>query len=434
MPTQSYFHSTRIRDRVFRVVRDAFERARTQDKGFSFRRCVNLSDWNFVTMAIKRVLGKFDSGREFLQEQAVDHRCPRSTFFSALKSPRRNRVMQLIGDQVFRMLGQAVSEKEGVDYLAAFPELNDFSVLNGDGHFIKHSAHTRKKGGRTFAAGSIYLQDMRNGLTLPLCPVTHGDRKPHEIPVFKNKVAGLPADHFGRQKTLWVLDNAYTDHGWWEKQKRRGHFVITRLKTNYSALTCGEIPIDRSDPINVGVLNYRLAGFSSTGGCLTIVDVKDPENPEKCGFVSNLPQHFKPGLIAWLYFKRWNIEKNSDSFKNDLKENKAWAGGMIALDTQTQAIAMVYNILRTIHEIIAADEKRRTGRLTISQAKYAKGLERRENVAAKKRKKLYPFHRLLPRMSRIHSAFIRGFRTLFAANFPLKQAWHTLVALLFLHQ
>ena len=427
----SFLHSTHFRDRVFRVIRQAFDQAAALDGGASFRRCARLSDWDFVQFVVTRVLGKFDSGRDFLQEQAAKHHCPRSTFFSAMQSPRRLQVMRLVADRLFRTLGEAICVKEGVDYLAGFPELTEFSVFSGDGHFIKHSAHTRKRRGRTFGAGSIYLLDLRNGLTLPVCPVTYGDRKSHEIPCFKNAVRSRPSDHFDRRNTLWVLDNAYTDHGWWEKQKRRGHYVITRLKSNYSALTCGEIPFDGKDPINAGVINYRLAGFSSTGGCLTIVEVKDPETNQKIGFVSNLPQTFRPGLIAWLYFKRWNIEKSFDSFKNDLKENKAWADGMNALDIQSQAIAMVFNILRTVHEMVRSDQHRHTGCPTISETKYANALEKRAAIAAKKGKSLYPFHTLLPRMPRLPSAFIRGFRTLFARNSPLKLAWLALVALLF---
>ena len=31
-----------------------------------------------------------------------------------------------------------------------------------------------------------------------------------------------------------------------------------------------------------------------------------------------------PGLLAFIYKKRWDIEKVFDQFKNKLMENKAW--------------------------------------------------------------------------------------------------------------
>ena len=69
----------------------------------------------------------------------------------------------------------AVLSSQDIDYLASFPELDKYTVLAADGHFIDHACHTKKDNdGKVYAAGFIYSLNLRNGLLRPLCLLTNG--------------------------------------------------------------------------------------------------------------------------------------------------------------------------------------------------------------------------------------------------------------------
>jgi len=196
----------------------------------------------------------------------------------------------------------------------------------------------------------------------------------------------------------------------------------------------------KEDPINIGVKRYYQAGFSSYMKCLTIVDYENPENGEKFKFFTSLPLQFKPGLIAWLYFKRWNIEKGFDVLKNELNEKKAWAKGMEALKTQSYVIAFCYNINRLIHESILIENNNGQGienqttknKLTISEKKYLKYLDQRSEKAKKKNRFLSPFYKLIKRMTRLPAAFIRCFKSCFFEKIIFKISWSRLTDVLYI--
>ena len=72
---------------------------------------------------------------------------------------------------------------QGVDYLKAFPELDDYTVEAADGHFINHACHTEKNSkGTVYAAGGICALNLRSGLLRFLCLVTNGTQRHQEIP------------------------------------------------------------------------------------------------------------------------------------------------------------------------------------------------------------------------------------------------------------
>jgi len=58
---------------------------------------------------------------------------------------------------------------QGIDYLRQFPKLDEYTVEAADGHFIEHACHTPKgTQGKVYAAGFIYLLNLRFGLLKPL--------------------------------------------------------------------------------------------------------------------------------------------------------------------------------------------------------------------------------------------------------------------------
>jgi len=54
-------------------------------------------------------------------------------------------------------------------------------------------------------------------------------------------------------------------------------------------------------------------------------------------FLTNVTDHnVPPGVLAYLYKMRWNIEKSFDEIKNKLGEQKAWASTPTAKSMQAQ--------------------------------------------------------------------------------------------------
>ena len=78
-----------------------------------------------------------------------------------------------------------------------------------------------------------------------------------------------------------------------------------------------------------------------------------------------------PGVLAWLYKTRWDIEKSFDEIKNKLGEQKAWGSSATAKSMQAQFICLTLNLLHLLeHElkekegiVNEAEDKRREKRL-----------------------------------------------------------------------
>ena len=121
-------------------------------------------------------------------------------------------------------------------------------------------------------------------------------------------------------------------------------------------------------------------------------------------------KRFKPGLICWLYFLRWRIEKVYDCFKNSFNETKAWATGKIAMQIQGHSICLLYNFIQFLSEKTKAiascqDEK--------SIKKYEMNLKIRETKAMEKGRYILPLLYTSRKISRMSSQFIRVVRKLF---------------------
>jgi hypothetical protein len=52
----------------------------------------------------------------------------------------------------------------------------------------------------------------------------------------------------------------------------------------------------------------------------------------------------KPGLIAFLYSRRWEEEKCFDTWKNDFSQAKAWGASVVAIENQVR-LAIVTSLL-----------------------------------------------------------------------------------------
>ena len=160
---------------------------------------------------------------------------------------------------------------------------------------------------------------MRNGLMQQFACVSDGISKNHEMPIFRNRMQIENSINNTKKKTILINDRAFLDDRWWAKQKKKDNYAISRLKTNSSILYCGDLDFDMTDPINTGVISDRLGGTSSSGTTMRIISYIDPESGDEMTFYTTLGKEIRPGVICWLYFLRWRIEKVFDSFKNSFK-------------------------------------------------------------------------------------------------------------------
>jgi hypothetical protein len=287
------------------------------------RKCPEMSDIDFTRFGLMRCLSTVNSGRHFIQtaENIYDEQLPLSTYFNALKSPRRRQMLEAIEEQSYLLHSNTLKDN-GIDYLKQFPELKQYTVEAADGHFIDHAYHTEKsKNGKVYAAGFIYAMNLKNGLLRPLCCVTNGSKRNHEIPVLRNYIETQNNHKNKQEKHLYVYDKAVTDHSWWEAQKSHDNYMISVLKENSVATLVQSIPFDSMGDINIGVESYSI--YESKGVKFSLVEYRDPETQTLHRFETTLPECINPGTIAMLYFKRWTIEKAFNNSKSDLKEKKA---------------------------------------------------------------------------------------------------------------
>jgi hypothetical protein len=348
-----------------------------------------------------RCLSLVKSGQHFLQDmkEIHDEPHPHSTYFNALKSPRRMEMIVALAVQSYAIHSEQLS-KQCVDYLKSYPELDGYTVEATDGHFMDHACHTKKgDNGITYAAGFIYSQNMRNGLLRGLCPVTNGTIRHHEIPVLRHHIQSQKKSPAA--KNLYVYDKAVIDYAWWQAQERNNNFMISVLKENSTATFVESISFDKDDKANVGVEEYAV--YQSSKATFRVIHYRDPETGILHRFITTLSSSFRPGIIALLYYKRWTIEKAFNNSKSDLNEKKAWSSDLNALKNQMHFTTMAYNLLRVLEE---TSKTSTPDLIHPSDKKYTQALKKRQLLAEAKSGFVNPLL-FCKRISRISSQTIR---------------------------
>ncbi len=186
------------------------------------RACPELEDIDFVRIGVLRGISPVDSSRHFLQtiDEVYGEPPPLSTYFKSLKSPRRASMLEVVGHQSYQLHCETLRSQD-VDYLEQFSELDEYTVEAADGHFMDHACHTKKgKNGKVYATGFIYALNLRYGLLRPICPITSGTVRHHEIPVLRKQIETQNNADDSSKKCLYVYDKAATDYIWWDQQKQ----------------------------------------------------------------------------------------------------------------------------------------------------------------------------------------------------------------------
>lgn len=306
------------------------------------RDCPQLPDAAWIKLGLDRVLQEVPSGRAYLQQHGyrLDHCPPRANYFEALKSERRLRLLSELNDRLIESLVPALT-----DSLAIYPELVEFDLYAGDGHWHGAAAHDAPIDGAKRAVGHFYALDLRRH-TLRHLDLAQG-KKEHDMHLLKRQGAetlrqGAPK---GR-KVLYVWDKAGIDfRAWYRWKQAYGIYFISLEKSNMKLEVSGLQDWDRQDPVNAGILSVEYVG--ACGVMIRRIRYCRPETGELLTLLTS-EMTLSPGLIAFLYKLRWDIEKVFDQLKNKLGEQQAWASSSNAKTIQAGFICLLHNLLQRV--------------------------------------------------------------------------------------
>jgi hypothetical protein len=341
------------------------------DKSTYKRKCKRLKDQQWIETGLLRVLSQEPSGRAFVQKLFDTGRIEitHSLFFETLKSTRRLNLCRQVGTSIFENMRFSHCQDSPLD---AYPILEEYDIYAGDGHYHAAACHDEKKSGKKYPVQHFYCVDLRSHALrhLTLADTTGKRKKEHDIRALKRldkDILRQGADK-GR-KVIYVWDKAGIDFLQWYSWKQSGGiYFISREKDNMDLLKIADLAFDINDPINAGVISYDLVG-SSAGISIQRVIYQCPITEEKFSFITSL-SNIPPGLIAYLYKTRWDIEKIFDQVKNKMAEKKAWATSSTAKNMQAQFICMAHNLLLQLEKHLKklgvedhGENKRRSQRL-----------------------------------------------------------------------
>lgn len=307
-------------------------------------RTLSMSD--FIALGVLRHLQGMSRLREQVQrllhlDPAPGARVPlaRSTWSDALCSPARLAVLK-------QTLPALVADAAAVlpDRLADIPGLGTRPVRAIDGTYQGESAHFRrrppKEGGEDNPKGHALLSFYNLRLGVPE-DVRVETRSRHETAILRDYDRSPQALTRARH-TLFLVDRAFIDARFWDAKKAKCAItLITRMKANLRIDSTEDLGV-ATDPLNAGVQRDLRILLSSSPEPWRLITYRTRRG-HVVEFLTNefdLP----PGVIAFLYSRRWEEEKCFDTWKNDFSQAKAWGKSPVAIDNQVR-LAIVTSIL-----------------------------------------------------------------------------------------
>ncbi len=377
----------------------------------STRKCPNLKDEDFIMSNIVRVMSESESGRSFIQkrQESDEEECDFAPYYESLHSLRRLEMLREFHDG-FMKTTQSTAVAKGIDYLADFPELSGRIVVAADGHYHEHASHAKRtQSGSLLAPGTIYVQDMHTGIITPLIQTQTEGKKHHEIKMLRKHLPSLNKGH--DKKPIVAYDLAILDHAFFMEMKysrKSGIEIITKLKETVKFTFQQPLEFKQSLAVNTGITGDYCVGLNNAG-TMRVIHYVNPEDGVEYKFITTIDD-LEPGLIAWLYLKRWDIEKTYDVKKNKLHEKKAWATGEVAHEIQDLFVAITMNLLRLILALLESEFGIREEKLKKKRAVWIKA---REKTAKKNNRYLHPLVKTARHMYQLSAQFIRCVRNHF---------------------
>ena len=198
----------------------------------------------------------------------------------------------------------------------------------------------------------------------------------------------------------------------------KGIYFITRMKKNLKPISRMPVVFDTEDPVNRGVLEDLRVGIDNVA-MMRLVRYEDPVTGTVHEFLTS-EMTLRPGVVAYLYFLRWRIEKIFDTFENKLGESKSWAGSDNARLIQSLSICLAHNLMTLM--LSRLKEEARLEDAKLSERKRA-AVKRSEKQAEQRGKALPALMRNLLKPSQISLQFIRWLRN----QWMIKDSYDTAV-------
>lgn len=324
------------------------------------RECKELPDMQWLEMGVSRAITDNLSGRAFLQDWMMNHdentAVGVSHFFETLKSARRLKLIEEVNVGVAQHMP---SHPDG-----AFDSLDDLSkveVYAGDGHYHGASAHEEKIDGKKRAVGHFYTLNLRtHGLTHLAASEQEGGRKKHEHDMHALKRTSTTALRQGAGKgtqVLYVWDCAGIDLKQWHKWKQAGGvYFLSRSKSLIKFTVHQNLEYDAQDAVNQNILSDEQVTSATCEFAFRRIRYQCPASGQTYEFITN-HMNIRPGVLAWLYMRRWDIEKTYDTFKNKLGESKAWARSPIAKAMQAQFMCLAHNLMVLLESLTSKSQE-----------------------------------------------------------------------------
>jgi hypothetical protein len=173
------------------------------------------------------------------------------------------------------------------------------------------------------------------------------------------------------RKVLYVWDKAGIDFPAWQRWKQAsGVYFVSMEKKNMNLEVMGLPPWDRHDPVNAGIQSVELVA-GQAGVLLRRIRYIEPVTGTEYVFLTS-ELTLRPGIIAFLYKLRWDIEKVFDQLKNKLHEQKAWATTDTAKSVQAQLICLAHNLLQLLQERLRLEGIENHAEIDRKQKEFAK--------------------------------------------------------------
>lgn len=311
-----------------------------------------LSSEAFISLGVLRHLQGTSALREQIQQllhldvNAVE-RPPlaRSTWSDALASMERQAVLRAV-------VAELRAEAAGAlpDRLAEIPGLAGRPVRALDGTYQQESAHYRRctpqQGGEDNPKGHALLafQNLRIGVIDEVLSETRSHHEMRVLRAYDQRSNALTQE----RRTLWVVDRGFVNAPFWDaKQRALKATMITRMKQNLCVDSTEGLPI-AEHPCNAGVRSDLRIRLTSSREDWRLIRYRTPSGTE----LELLTNDFSllPGVVAFLYGRRWEQEKTHDTWKNDFAVAKAWGKSPVAIANQAD-LAIITTLL--VHLMLA---------------------------------------------------------------------------------
>lgn len=317
----------------------ALQRVRFKERIF-----FGISMPDFIALGVHRHLQANRSLREMVQQlmHLADADWPpvaRSTFSDALASVPRRDVLRGVTTPLIAQARALLPDR-----LADLDIDTDRAVLAMDGTYQHESAHFRKStprnGGQDNPKGHALLSfyDVRLGCP---CDVQMDTRNRHETTLLRDYDSN-PDALTHQNNALWLVDRAFIDAKFWEaKMKKHKITMITRMKASLIIKQQDDLPVADID-CNAGVIADQHVELNSAKRFWRLITYQTPRGTT-VQFLTN-EHELEPGVIAFLYSRRWDEEKCFDTWKNDFAMGKAWGKSPVAIENQVR-LAIITSVL-----------------------------------------------------------------------------------------